>query len=684
MIDLKKYMYKIILNVLRDWKGDFDDAYVFNRIVDDIPELHGDWTIDYREKEEDYLLNHQFANGKKFNFVPVNKILKKADINKMIYEIECSSPSLRDDFEISKQTDIIGDAFGLSRVERHVLETARIFGGHVPYQVMNLIMSFNKMERYDNPMKFISSIYNIPLREAKTLEKGFLLESGIVEQGPVYILPPQLNELFVEVNYKNSEQFIQKLFPSKNATDLTIDDYAHISKDTSRLVATINNSLTNRTKGSSMLLWGPPGTGKTQMALVLAKENNWDLKVIGDMGDDRGEKGRKDRLTSLNMAIRLYGASPNVVLLFDEMEDLVKEDKNASFSKAYINRLIETSTVPIIWTTNELMFFDQAMLRRMVYNIKMGIPPISARKKMWKKYATKYKLKLDDKTIEVLGETYDVAPAIIENAVVVASTALNKKERSNPEAIKEIIQNLDCLVCYGKKRQFATLKETQFYDLSCVNSDRDLTKFTSNLMDAPQDFSLLLYGPSGTGKSEYAKYLAQQLGKEVLFKKASDLLGPYLGETEMKIAEAFCEAREEGKFLIIDEGDSFLRDRKNVTHSWEISQVNQMLAEMENHSQPFAMTTNLKDDMDAASMRRFTFKMCFDFIKPEQSRKLFESYFGMDAPEDVIRLDQLTPGDFANVKKQTKALRITDRAEIIALLTAEVKEKGGRISRIGF
>jgi hypothetical protein len=48
MIDLKKYMYKIILNVLRDWKGDFDDAYVFNRIVDDIPELHGDWTIDYR------------------------------------------------------------------------------------------------------------------------------------------------------------------------------------------------------------------------------------------------------------------------------------------------------------------------------------------------------------------------------------------------------------------------------------------------------------------------------------------------------------------------------------------------------------------------------------------------------------------------------------------------------------
>ena len=137
------------------------------------------------------------------------------------------------------------------------------------------------------------------------------------------------------------------------------------------------------------------------------------------------------------------------------------------------------------------------------------------------------------------------------------------------------------------------------------------------------------------------------LGKKVLFKRASDLQSMWVGECEKNIAAAFKEAADEEMVLIIDEGDSFLRNREHARASWEVSQVNEMLSQMEMITQPFFLTTNLIKDLDPASMRRFTFKAKFDFMQPDQSARLFAQYFGCEAPDEIRRNDFLTPGDFA-------------------------------------
>ena len=68
-----------------------------------------------------------------------------------------------------------------------------------------------------------------------------------------------------------------------------------------------------------------------------------------------------------------------------------------------------------------------------------------------------------------------------------------------------------------------------------------------------------MYGEPGTGKSLYAKYLANTLGVEVVFKRASDLISKWVGETEQNIASAFAEAKAKKAMLIFDEADSFLQ-----------------------------------------------------------------------------------------------------------------------------
>ena len=103
-------------------------------------------------------------------------------------------------------------------------------------------------------------------------------------------------------------------------------------------------------------------------------------------------------------------------------------------------------------------------------------------------------------------------------------------------------------------------------------------------------------------------------------KRASQLMSKWVGETEQQIAGAFAEARTTGSFLIIDEADSFLADRRDAFRNWEISMVNEMLSQLENHDLPYAFTTNLADRLDPAAARRFLFRATFRFLDEPRVR----------------------------------------------------------------
>ena len=94
---------------------------------------------------------------------------------------------------------------------------------------------------------------------------------------------------------------------------------------------------------------------------------------------------------------------------------------------------------------------------------------------------------------------------------------------------------------------------------------------------------------------------------------------------------------------------------------------------MEAAEYPFICTTNLLDTLDEASLRRFTFKIRFDFLTQKQSNIAMDYFFGIK--NSNLQLKGLTSGDFATVKKKVDFLGTTEIDEITKMLSEEVKVK---------
>ena len=217
------------------------------------------------------------------------------------------------------------------------------------------------------------------------------------------------------------------------------------------------------------------------------------------------------------------------------------------------------------------------------------------------------------------------------------------------------------------------------YDPSLIHADRDMAALADRMVAlGPRRFALCLSGPPGTGKTAFARHIAEQMGIDLLPKRASDLLDKYVGGTEQRIASAFAEAIETQSFLVFDEADSLLMDRRSAQRSWEVSMVNELLSQMERHPLPFACTTNQRAALDPAAARRFLFRAEFRFLDPPRIRRAFDLFFNAKAPAAALALTKLTPSDFANVREQAEVLGFLDDPTRIAdALADECHSKPG-------
>ena len=120
------------------------------------------------------------------------------------------------------------------------------------------------------------------------------------------------------------------------------------------------------------------------------------------------------------------------------------------------------------------------------------------------------------------------------------------------------------------------------YDLSLVNTESrfEVPKIVEALRRKGYG-TLCFYGPPGTGKTALAEHIAQQLQRPLMIRQASDIVSKYVGETEQNMAKMFAEADAEQAVLLLDEADSFLRNRRTAERNYEISEVNEMLQGME-------------------------------------------------------------------------------------------------------
>ncbi|WP_179505836.1 MULTISPECIES: AAA family ATPase [unclassified Sphingomonas] len=463
---------------------------------------------------------------------------------------------------------------------------------------------------------------------------------------------------------------------------LTLEDFSHVG-DADMLRRLLAGALTHRAAGINILIHGPPGTGKTEMALALAAAVGAPLHAIGEADDDGDEPTRWERVRALQLAQRALSGQPRpAILLFDEMEDLIGDTQRSEGdwmnrregSKVFINRMLETNPLPVIWTTNALGNVDDAILRRMSFVLRMAHPPRSAALRMADRIAREEGV-VRGGAITALIDAAPEAASVLRVSARVARLA--GEQDGGAKAAGSLVRAL--------RDEPLPVGHEDALDLDLFETDRPLASLLEAVSaGGASDVSLLLSGPPGTGKTALAHHFARALDRPLLVKRASDLLSKWVGGTERAIADAFEEARRRDGVLLFDEADSLLFDRRHARTSWEIGQVNELLTWLDRHPLPVVAATNHPDNLDPATLRRFVFKLKLKPLGPERLIRAFRQRFGMEPPEGIAALSNLTPGDFAVVARQLRHAPAHDAADILARLRDESAAKGGGSVRMGF
>jgi len=568
-----------------------------------------------------------------------------------------------------------GQLVGLSKTELKILGFAVAMCSHCGLE--NTADTLGNLNGSD-VIGYLSTILDIPLEKVQDAlsSKGILSDAGILrlsKNGNAYLraklcLMRGLEDVLQEPHADRMEM-VHDYFHAVREPSLSAKDYEHVEKDYRLIARYLAKASENRLPGVNILLHGGPGTGKTEFGRTIATELGCELFEISVVDRDGDAVTGNHRFSAYQLCQKILSRQKNTIVLFDEVEDVFPERSESFFRiqtqddrrKAWINRLLEENPVPSIWVSNNIDQIDKAFIRRFDFVLKMGHPPKNIRTNILKKHFSE--LNVSGKWIDSVAENPNIAPALVSRAARVASV-IDEDENDSTKIethLEHIMGNtLEAMGYSGATRQ--KRKIAMSYRLDALNPDVDICQLVEGLKHRAEG-RFCLYGPPGTGKTEFGHYVAKVLEKPLMVKRASDLLGPYVGMTEKKIAGMCQQAQEDGAVLLLDEADSFLRDRRGARQSWEVTQVNEMLTQMENYDGIFICSTNLVDNLDSASIRRFDFKIYFDYLELEQSWVLFQQVLkDSDCAIDIddawrnrlAKFTNLTPGDFATVVRQNR------------------------------
>jgi len=461
-----------------------------------------------------------------------------------------------------------------------------------------------------------------------------------------------------------------------------------------------------------ILLFGPPGCGKSLMMRALANEakiNFIYVNVSDIMSKWYGES--EARLRELFANAR---KNAPCILFFDEIDTIgVKRESHTgdsvtprllSLMLSEIDGLQSEEGVIIVGSTNVPHLLDKALLRAGRFDklIYIGVPDKKSRKEIFKIYCKDMPL-ADDVDFDKLAEMTerfsgaDIANVVQEVARIAAIDALEKKierkitmqdfvsviKRYKPSVTLQMLDEYEKFrLDYERKFRGPEIPEEEDVEKITINDIGgydDIKKELYDLLEMqfkyyslmeqmkiPSIRGILLYGPPGVGKTMMAKALAKTLGVKLIMLSGAEILYKGYEGAVSAVKEVFNRAREnKPSILLLDELDAIAPKREGQKS--EASKiVNQLLTEMDGIRSLKEVvvigTTNRLEDIDSALKRpgRFDRVIYMPLPNKNERRDIFEKYLGKDVCEQVNcdKLAEITEGysgaDIAAVAREAK------------------------------
>lgn len=164
------------------------------------------------------------------------------------------------------------------------------------------------------------------------------------------------------------------------------------------------------------------------------------------------------------------------------------------------------------------------------------------------------------------------------------------------------------------------IDEIKHWQLYAQQQEKHDSKFRKRIKPG---LKVLFYGKSGTGKTQTAAILGNELKLPVYRIDLSQIVSKYIGETEKNLERIFSAAERKNWILFFDEGDALFGKRTSVNSSndrYANQEVAYLLQRVEDYRGIIILSTNLKDNIDTAFLRRF--QIITEFQLPDKMQRI--------------------------------------------------------------
>ena len=368
---------------------------------------------------------------------------------------------------------------------------------------------------------------------------------------------------------------------------------------------------------SGVLLYGPPGCGKTLLAKVLATESDANMYSINGpeiMNKYYGEtearlreifKEAKDNSPSIIFIDEIDAIAPKREEVFGDVEKRV-----VAQLLALMDGLTDRGNVVVLGATNRPDSVDPALRRpgRFDREMEISVPNIDGRIEILQIHTRGMPIGKDVDLKKLASELHgytgaDIKSLCRESAIKAIRRYLPKIDLENKRIPSKTLQSMEIQLrdIYDAMHEVVPTAMREFYverakilwkdvgglsyakkvlEDNIITSINNPSKFSKMGIRPPK--GVLLYGPPGCGKTLLARALAAECGTNMILVRGQDILSKWVGESEKAIREIFRKARSSAPCIIIfDEMDSLVKFKTAEEGRQNDTILTQILTEME-------------------------------------------------------------------------------------------------------
>jgi SpoVK/Ycf46/Vps4 family AAA+-type ATPase len=452
-------------------------------------------------------------------------------------------------------------------------------------------------------------------------------------------------------------------------------------------------------RATTLLLCGPPGTGKTTLATAIAKKLGKRLLTVDGARLSEAGRNLESELEDLFLEAKLQDA----VVLFDECEQIFARGATGNARIGTLLRGIDRFDGLVVLATNSPERLDPALDRRVLLRQQLDVPPPPLREKIWRMLLPPTVPLAPDVDLPQLAKRYDVSGGYIKSAVLFAvgkaiarggtpQLTMADLDASAQSQLRGDLSN------YAERPRPSTLtldvlilppdEKAQIEEIIAAGRNRSTVLFQwgfNEKLTSGKGLVVLLSGDPGTGKTLAAEIIGAELGMKLHRINPAKVVSKYVGETEKNLNEILSQAKSTHSILFFDEADALFSTRVSKVESANDRFVNMetnfLLQQLERYEGIVILATNLETTIDQAFKRRIAYHVVIPFPKPPDRERIWRTIMPANAPKVAIdyarlgRTFELSGGHIKNAVLRAAYSAAQNKTPIDYAILAEAAEK---------